>query len=86
MVRANSVNALATRRLLAAFDAEFVVASPQVLHVEHGRYELIHDGEERPGAVGHYLNRLPMAPKCRGEEARSPVGAVVVDRRGTASQ
>ena len=93
--------------VLAGFDAEFVVASPQALHermtshdhagavvafesthwaepglepgvvgfdpvvrvlrgvVERGRQQLLHDREERPSPVGHYLNRLPMAPKAR---------------------
>ena len=101
--------------VLAGVDAEFVVASPQVLHegvtshdhagaavafesthrsepgleppmvafdpvvrlpggvVEHGRHQLIHHREERPGPIGHHLRRLAMsAERAREEPPRSP--------------
>ena len=60
--------------------------------VERGRHELIDDGEERPGPIGHDLGRLAMGAERRREEPSRSSGvascgdvdvddlAVLVDR------
>ncbi len=40
--------------------------------VERGRHQLIHDGEECPGPIGHYFRRLTVrAERSREEPSRS---------------
>src|SRR5215211_2950221 len=60
--------------------------------VEHARHELINDGEEGPGPVGHDLSRLAVSAQRRREEPSRSLGvapggdvdiddlAVLVDR------
>jgi hypothetical protein len=43
--------------------------------VEHARHELINDGEERAGPVGHHLGRLAMVAQRRREEPSRSLGA-----------
>jgi hypothetical protein len=38
--------------------------------VEHGRHELIHDGEKRPCPIGHHLDRLAVIAERRDEARR----------------
>jgi hypothetical protein len=45
--------------------------------VERGRHELVHDGEERPGPVGHDFDRLAMGAERGDEESPRRLGVAL---------